>query len=117
MFEFIKKVFYTPGKVDKPLSLPEKMKLTPPPPSKGSAVTPSVINITNTSCNDCKKYSKAMDALTSFEWDTINMGYDNETKEILVAEEGLMRVIMLANPAQEVRRIRLASREELRGNG
>lgn len=40
--------------------------------------------------------------------------FDNETKEILVDEQSLMRVIMMVNSYQEPRKIRMVTREEMR---
>lgn len=40
------------------------------------------------------------------------IGYDNETEEIVIDEELLMQAIIMANPGQERKKIRLVSHEE-----
>lgn len=40
--------------------------------------------------------------------------FDSETKEIVVDEQSLMRVIMMVNSYQEPRKIRMVTREEMR---
>lgn len=40
--------------------------------------------------------------------------FDRETKEILINEEMLMQAIILANPGQERRKIRIVSEEEFK---
>ena len=62
-------------------------------------------------CEECKeqqKYNKAVEVFNSFNWGYAGtIRFDKETKEILVSEKELMRIIKLANPAQDDRRIRL----------
>ena len=38
--------------------------------------------------------------------------FDKETNEIILNEEGIMKIIQMANPCQGKRKIRLVSREE-----
>ena len=40
--------------------------------------------------------------------------FDHETKEILVDEQSLMRIIMMVNSYQKPRKIRLVTREEMK---
>ncbi len=40
------------------------------------------------------------------------LSFDKETKEIVVDEDMLLRVIMIVNPAQKARRIRLNKRKD-----
>lgn len=68
-----------------------------------------------TTCKDCDKYSKAIEIYDLFDWSTCfkAIGYDKETNEILLVEEQVMRIIQMVNPAQQPRKIRLVSQDEL----
>lgn len=67
------------------------------------------------SCSDCEKYNKAIDILKMFDWSEPfkAIGFDEETKEILLVEEQVMRIIQMITPLQEPRKIRLVSQDEL----
>lgn len=61
-------------------------------------------------CKRCRELNKAMEMYEGFRWrgySDYSLGYDKETKEIVVPEEMLMYFIKLANPEQPERRIRL----------
>lgn len=60
-------------------------------------------------CKKCKELNKAMEIYESLKWENNNrcIGFDKETKEIVISEEALMRFIQLANPVQPVKKIRL----------
>jgi hypothetical protein len=62
-----------------------------------------------------REYSKALEIYSLFNWGNQfkAIGYDEETEEILVSEEQLMRIIQMVNPLQKPRKIRLVSTEEL----
>ena len=62
-------------------------------------------------CDECKeqlKYNKAIDVFNSFDWGYAGaLSFDKKTKEILISEKELMRIIKLVNPIQEDRKIML----------
>ncbi|MGE5494585.1 MAG: hypothetical protein ACM3S4_04715 [Burkholderiales bacterium] len=57
----------------------------------------------------------ALSVFNQFKWDRniLSMIFDHENDVILFNEDALMRIIMMANPAQEPRPIRLISQDEL----
>jgi len=64
-------------------------------------------------CKDCERLNKAIDIMNRFDWQYIGTtAYDREHQEILLVEEDLMNIMQIVNPAQQVRKIRLISREE-----
>lgn len=60
----------------------------------------------------------AKDVLNMFTWSNgrINffMGYDKSAEEILINEQALLRAIVIANPMQKPRAIKLVSADEMR---
>lgn len=65
-------------------------------------------------CEKCLKLNKAIEILESLSWMNSTrylFWFDNDTEEILIAEELLMHFIQLANPQQPPRKIRLFSME------
>jgi len=69
------------------------------------------------SCQDCEKHNLAMLAYNALKWwgHEVNweslLKFDRETQEILIDEKGLMRLIMLINPTQKERKIKLIGGE------
>ncbi|MFZ5645814.1 MAG: hypothetical protein ACOY46_19835 [Bacillota bacterium] len=71
-------------------------------------------------CKDCNKISKVADIQGMFDWSNGGIkaiGYDKESNEILLAEEQIMRIIQMVNPAQKLRKIRLVKQDELWASG
>lgn len=71
-------------------------------------------------CEHCQEYKIGMDIARSFRWPSPSgfdwtISYDRETKEILVNEHALMRIIQMVNPAQQQRKLRLVSQDEFHG--
>lgn len=65
-------------------------------------------------CKDCDKYNKAIEIHNLFDWRYAGLiRYDKETDEILLVEEQVMRIIQMVNLAQQPRKIRLVSQDEL----
>lgn len=70
-------------------------------------------------CSKCETLNIAMRIMEALRWrngpkascESI-LRFDNEAREIIVDEPGLLRLIQLANPAQEKRRIRLEGGEK-----
>ncbi|WP_034439167.1 hypothetical protein [Clostridium ihumii] len=68
-------------------------------------------------CEECKELNKAIEIMNVFRWRGVGnylsaLAYDRKNETILVDEESLIRVIQLANPCQEYRKVRLITREE-----
>ena len=62
---------------------------------------------------------RAMEVLKALQWKHPNnplsaLEYDRENETILIDKDSLIRVILIANPYQVYRNIRLISREELK---
>lgn len=56
----------------------------------------------------CCDMCKAKEVMDGLKWENaIAIGFDNDTREILVEEDLLMHYIQLANPLQPKRKIRL----------
>lgn len=78
------------------------------------------------SCEECETMNCAMRAMRALQFRYSNgytgitkepnfrnaISFDKEAQEIVVNEELLMQAIILANPGQKKRRIRLVSEEE-----
>jgi hypothetical protein len=74
----------------------------------------SEIAISVKSCSECEKHIKGVDIYNTFRWcESFAIAFDNETNEIVFSEEQLMRIIQMVNPAQQTRKIRLSSQEEV----
>lgn len=73
------------------------------------------VGVQVTSCDKCDKYNKATEIYDLFDWRNAGaIGYDKETNEILLAEEQIIRIIQMVNPAQLPRKIKLVSQLEIR---
>ena len=69
------------------------------------------------SCEKCKEENKLFEILKIMSWRgdgnyLTALSYDEDTKQILVDKDALMRAIQLANPGQCYRDIRLITHEE-----
>lgn len=78
------------------------------------------------SCKECETMNCAMRCMRALQFKYSNgttglpeginfrsaLEFDHETKEILISEELLMQAIILANPGQERRKLRLISDDE-----
>ena len=74
------------------------------------------INVGLQWCKDCKKMNKAMDIYDQFSWECFGtIAFDNESQEILVNQDQLMRIIQIVNPMQEGRQIRLVNNKGMYG--
>ena len=81
---------------------------------KKSLANSITVGIKTTSCQECSKFNMGVKIHNVFDWQHHGaMSYDKETNEILLAEEQLMRIIQMVNPAQMPRKIRLVSQEEI----
>ncbi|MHB9095905.1 MAG: hypothetical protein ACYC21_14660 [Eubacteriales bacterium] len=71
------------------------------------------IGVSVNECKRCDKLNKAMDIYKTLSWGSEALSYNKETEEILLAEEQIIRIIQMVNPAQKPRKIRLVSQDEL----
>ncbi len=84
----------------------------------GRTIGPTInFGIALTGCKECERLHVAMRILRCLSWrgDRVNLcsaiRFDRDTDEIVVNEHRLLEAIMLANPGQEPRRIRLEGGE------
>lgn len=68
-------------------------------------------------CRKCKEHNKLFEILKILQWKGYDnyltaLSYDQETEQILVDKDALMRAIQFANPGQHYRDIRLITHEE-----
>lgn len=77
------------------------------------------VGISTQQCDNCSKYLIGADIYNVFSWapDEIDraISYDVASKEILVNEQALMRVIQMVNPMQVPRKIRVVNQDEFYG--
>jgi len=72
------------------------------------------VGVSVNTCSNCDKFNKAMDIFNQFSMNRFGaIYYDKGTGELLLAEEQVMRIIQMVNPAQKPRKIRLVSQDEL----
>ena len=68
-------------------------------------------------CHECHERDIAMSVARRLNWRTYwrerIIGFDNETNEITVSEQGLLKIIQMINPIQTTRRLRLVDETEL----
>lgn len=67
-------------------------------------------------CRDCEKFNIAIQIMKSLEWAPNDEGlsllsFDEESKTIMIDEKSLMRIIQLANPVQQERKIKITSKK------
>lgn len=77
------------------------------------------INVGIQACSECNKHNKAMEIYNHIQWredeHNLFMKFDKEAGEILINEDLLMHFIKMANPTQQVRKLRLVSLSDFLG--
>jgi len=73
------------------------------------------VGVKITSCKECSKLNIGTKIHEMFDWSNPFkvIGYNEETEEILLSEEQVMKIIQMVNPAQKPKKIRLVSQDEL----
>lgn len=83
------------------------------------------IGLNVTRCDKCEKTNIAIANLSilmwtqeifkKFRWEEGSiLSYDEETETILIDEKQLMRIIQIANPVQEPRKLKLVNKDDLK---
>lgn len=64
-------------------------------------------------CDRCEKMNMAIESFEGFKWQNgYLLSYDKVTETILIDEHQLMRIIQMANPIQQPRKIKLINRKK-----